>query len=373
MAEGDPHILDSDVRTFDVKISIIPPSLSPERKTRALTPSPEPPPPDSRLTRLPAQPDDVPQGYVFAGSNFGHVPYSGTKPQAGDLIAVVGNTARQYVTSPLAGESQRWPTFLGGCSCKCPSPLGTVAVLEQVAGVAQVLLIDALTTDLHQIVGAAELGFQGVIGVPGGPAIAFDTATPYDLYALDDLRTYQAWVTDQQPVQQQSYFRLNRWRVASGQYVFLDRYNLAAPVALDPLAVQAGGSCLAVHDHVVTITLLQSPARYLHVIDMTSQEMITLTRNGVPYTRALRGNFVQVIQKPGKTADRYVLARQGAGAATQFELLRVNAQHVVTGVVQLGTFNLSGTTPVAPVQVVVACNQLLVLTGQVSQEIIGVG
>src|SRR6266498_1029710 len=104
-----------------IHVSVVPPDLSqsPKSKTRALTPPIAPPPPESRFTRLPAQPDDVPQGHVWAGVNYGFIVYSGTKPQAGDLIAIVGNTARQYVTSTLAGEAQHWPTFNGGCRCQC--------------------------------------------------------------------------------------------------------------------------------------------------------------------------------------------------------------------------------------------------------------
>lgn len=372
---------------IEVKVVIVLPDL-PQRRgpdTRVLTPPVPAPEPDVRLTRLPVQPDDTPSGYVWAGANFGLVPYSGVKPQPGDLIAVVGNRAQRYVTSPLATEAQRWPTFNGGCKCVCPDPAGTAAVLSQVAGVAQVLLIDAMTADLRQIVGAAELGFQAITGAAGGPAIAFDTVEPWDLYVLDDLRIYQHWVTDQQTTRGRAYFRLTRWRATAGQYAVLDRYDITDPYApslsdpiqpLDeplPPAVHAGGSCLAVHDGVVTITIANSPARYLRVTGMATQTTVTLMRPNIPYARALRGNLVQVIQKPGRGAERFVLARQGAGETTQFELLRVSAQDVVTGVVALGTFDLSVSTPVAPIQVAAACNQLLVLVGQVSQENIGTG
>jgi len=370
-----------------IKLTILWPKApgAPAPDVGRLVPRASKPPPDARSRRLPVQPDEVPSGHVWVGPNDGFVPYSGVKPRLGDLIVVHGGLARRFVTSPVAHQPLRWPTFVGGCQCRCPDPDGITLTLAQVVGVAQGLVVDALTAELRQIVGANELGFANGSATSGGAAVTFDTVAPWDLYALDDLRGYQQWVNDQQTTRSRRYFSLIRWRVSGGQYAVLDRYALTDPYSPgltdptapaaepDPPAVEAGGSCLAVHDGVATVTLLNAPARYLRITTMSAQETRTLTRDGDPYDASLRGNLVQVTQTPGRTADRYVLARQGGGATTLFRLLRFNAEDAITGVVDLGTYNLAVPTPIAPVQVVVACNQLLVLIGQVAEEEIGAG
>lgn len=353
-----------------VQITVIPPATPAGRggRSRVLLPTAPEQPPLVRQRRLPAQPAEVPPGYVWVGADDGLVPYSGVKPRPGDLIGIVGSGTRRFVMSPLAKEPLRWPTFPQGCRCRCPARAGTAFFLSKAGLVANLLAIDADTGDLLQVFGMADLGFFSQILAGMGPSIACDDANPFDLYVLDDLRTHATWRTDAEPLNARRYFVLVHYTFTGGQYEPSSRYDLIDPYvrgsesdpltllpAQEPNSPAVPGNCLSVMDGVAHITLRDAPPRYLSIEDDAETEH-ALTGD-VDSGMALLGNIVRVHDKPGRAAERYVLATDVD--TNEFELWRFNASDVVTKRVALGSY-----VGLAPVQLAVSCNQIYVLIGE---------
>lgn len=347
---------------IDVRVTILLPDAPRARRgsTRALTPEVRRLEPDPRGRRLPAQPPGVPAGQVWAGPDDGLVPYSGVKPRPGDLIFVHGGVAQRYVTSPLAAQPLRWPTFVAGCRCRCLAATGTAFLLSYIRSTPVVLALE---------VGTNTVTTRALFGTTDswlGRAIAVDTASPFDLYVLDDLR-YLHTPANIGDTTTRAYFDVVRFRLTGGAYALLDRVALvdpspttittsfSEPLMTDPASDTDPPSfrtnCLSVVEGVPLVSLHKAPARYV-AIEAGVPVTHTLTLNGSPYAKGLRGNIVTVPDRPARRTDRLVLACDAGNV--NFVLLRFNTSDEILEVLDLGAFS-------APRALSPTCNQVLAL------------
>lgn len=356
----------ADSDTTDVKVTILVPEV---RSRRAPTSGLQPPQPeapqDARLRQMPAQPEDVPPGYVWLGPDDGMVPYNGVKPQAGDLVAVIGGTTRRYATSPMAGEALRWPTFNGGCRCKCAAalPTGTAFYSTVVGDVSNLLALDVATGTPLQFFGANELGQDRGTTTGRVTPIAVDRAAPYDLYVLDDRRSWSTRQTDAALTIVRGYFTLVRYAVSAGQYAPVEYTDLSDPgltgiVENDPPVPYI--NALSVLEGVPLISLQKAPARYLSVSGgvVTTH---TLLRLGSPYASGLRSGIVTGLASPARLGARYAVA---TADDVNYELLEFGSTDVIRRITRLPA-NFSH-----PWHLVAFCNRLLILNGAIAVALV---
>lgn len=352
-----------------VNLDVILPQFGPVSGRRAdvgaLVPDVPAQPPPIRQKQLPAQPTDVPPGMVWAGPEDGLVPYSGTKPRPGDLIAIVGGTARRFVTSGMAGEAMRWPTFSGGCRCQCPGNAGLVVYSSSCRDTANLIALDAVTGDVLQFFGMNELGtIGGLVNINGftsfqSVAVAIDPVSPYDLWAVDDRRFWLTRRLDSAPTAVRGYFTLVRYEITAGQYVATDYVDLDDPGTTggtpnDPPAF--GTNFLSVLNGLPVISLQNSPARYLSASGGVITEH-SLLLDGSPYDRGLRGNIATVTQAPARASRHYVMGTDGSG----FEVIEFNDNDEVTRVLPITGMDF-------PFHLAAFCNRLLVLNASIDES-----
>lgn len=348
---------------LDFKLILIGPELTGHRRgpTSAMQPTTKPPEPDTRLRRLPAQPGDVPAGYVWVGPEEGYMPYVGVRPQPGDLIAIVGNGARGYVTSPMAGEAMRWPTFVQGCRCTCPGTAGIVVYSTTCRSVVNLIALDATTGNVLQFFGMNELG--GIGGNFNGRfqviAAALDPTAPYDLYVMDDRRFWNQRQLDSHLSPHRGYFTLVRFALSGGQYVAAEYVDLLDPGSVgftenDPPALET--NFLSVVAGVPLVTLENAPARYLSISGGVATTH-ALAQGGGDVALGLRGPIVTVPQRPGRSSRRYVVGTNG----TDFTLIEFSNEDVVTRTLTLSDLSF-------PYHPIGFCNRLLILNGSVSEN-----
>lgn len=349
---------------IDVKVTVLLPGLpalsDADAKIGVLMPPVAKPPPLVRQKRLPAQPTDVPAGHVWAGTGDGLIPYTGIRPLPGDLIAIVGRPGRRYVTSPLAHEPMRWPTFIQGCRCRCAADVGIVLFSTTCQSTVNLIGLDLATGAVLQFFGMNELGaFGGIFNtayqvVP----VAIDPESPFDLWAVDDRRFWSTRRLDTQPTAVRGYFTLVRYALSGGEYAPIAYLDLVDPgrvgfVENDPPAMET--NFLAVIDGLPLITMQNAPARYLSVSGTTITTR-TLTQDGVDYSRGLRGPIVTVPDRPASARRRYVIGTDG----TDFELIEFDTDDAVTRVLPLPDV-------LYPFHPIGYCNRILVLNGSVDE------
>lgn len=307
---------------------------------------------------VPLQPGVVTPGRVYMGSDLGEVEYTGEKPRPGDLAMITGTTARKIAHTGQQVASFREPLFAGGCRCRCPGPGGLVFYLSFARQTATVHVINGTTGELLRLVGRKELGYSGT-GSTYSAAVAVDPEPPHNLYVMDDRRLYTRVRTNDDPDLARGYFGVATFVVSGGEYVFsawnplddpVDPLISIPPVETDPPAIP--GNCLSVIDGLPLVTMRESPARY-QSLSGGIFTMHTLTLNGSPYVKKLRGNIVSVEDRPARRNDRFVIATTDDAT---FELVQFN------GLTDEIRTVIPVEIPATARQLATVCNRLILLS-----------
>lgn len=279
----------------------------------------------SRQRLLPSQPEGTTPDRVYAGSDIGEIAFTGERPEAGDFTVIVGQAPRAVALSPQTPGLSA-PLFGNSCRCKCGSGLGTIVWSCPIHSGPYLLLIDSGGT-IRQAISSAN-----IFRIAG---VALDPNPPNNLYVLDDRTRLTNWVPINSMVSQTpgiSTYVLHTFQLAGGSYVWSSLVEMADPglpvepfyindlqwvtfgptsALTDPPATYPT-NCMSVIEGQVYIPMSMRPARY-QVWDGSSFTTHSLSLNGQPYNKGLRGTILTGIGKPGRPTTRYALAWDGYG------------------------------------------------------------
>jgi hypothetical protein len=325
------------------------------------------------LRIVPAQPTGTPPNTVWMGPELGYLYYTGSQPKADDLVAVVGIQGAQVVmlreTPPL-----RDPVIVSGCKCRCQAGVGTIFTV--ISNVSSQRLSHVVAFGVPDFPVQQFFGHEETFRIVG---LAVDRLTPFTLYLLDDRRSLFNKVTDASPLQQvpeNSYYTVVQLDLVGDTYAATASYTLANPGVpgsiiftldpvedlirnqLDPPSIYPGNP-LSVIDSQLHVTMNRAPARYQR-LEAGVLVTHTLTLDGDPYAKGLRGRIVQVRDRPAKRQLRYAIAWAGSdsfddakpGAA--FEVLEFNDADEITA-------RVTDAALISPFQLANNCNRLVVL------------
>lgn len=167
----------------------------------------------TQLRKVPLQPEGLPLSVVFMGADLGNLPWSGTRPRAGDTVAVVGAPGSRTV---IAREQPRVknPIFGDRCKCKCRGGDGLIFLMTPIW----------FTTNLIVLTAAGEFVARYILPeVLNGEGFAVDPAAPHTLYVIDNRSTYPNLQTDAQQdtfLDDKNYFTLLTYTLTGAEYAF---------------------------------------------------------------------------------------------------------------------------------------------------------
>lgn len=260
----------------------------------------------AQLRRVPIQPQGLPLGRIYLGTELGYASFSGPAPQPGDVVLVLGDPGNR-VALPQERPPQRNPIFSpGGCRCTCPAETtgGLVFYLNSINWTPTLLVIKGADGSLvHRSL---------LPEVLVGEGIAVDPDPPHNLYVLDARERYTNLVTDAQPEERlatKNYWTLLTYALSGSAYSLASVNVLPGGTGVfgggdgPPLADVANP--LAVVEGLVWITRVGSPARFF-TFDGSTFTSLPLLRDGAPYAAQPVGPVVMVPDKPASRTLRFV-------------------------------------------------------------------
>lgn len=297
----------------------------------------------AQVRAVPFQPEGLPLGVVYMGSDLGTLPWSGARPNPGDTVAILGTPPNQVV---VAQRKPRLvdPIFTGACRCKCPasSTGGMIAYVCSVQGTSILLVVDGASEDV--------LFYSTLPEVISGEGVAIDPEPPHDLYLLDD-RAGTAILTPDgtvNPDPLRQWLFILKYTLSGSGYAFADVEILPGAFARGPGT--NGFNCLSVIDGECWITIGEVPAQILKWSGAGFTE-INLTRDGAPHQAVLLGPVVRVTDRPASRSQFYALAL--IEQTEVWQVLRFNGDGEIGAVLESAEF----TTPSTLLSV---CNRLTV-------------
>lgn len=277
------------------------------------------PPEFCQLRRVPIQPPGLPLGRIYLGTELGFASFSGSAPQPGDLVLVMGDSANR-VALPQERPPPRNPIFSpDACRCTCPAETtgGLVFYLNSINWTPTLLVLKGADGSLvHRSL---------LPEVLVGEGIAVDPVPPHNLYVLDARERYTNLVTDLQPAERlatKNYWTLLTYALSGGAYALASVNVLPGGTGTfgggDGPPLSDVANPLAVVDGEVWITRVGSPARFFRFSAGTFTSL-TLQRDGAPYAAQPVGPVVMVPDKPASRTLRFVAIQSLAIASFTLE------------------------------------------------------
>lgn len=274
----------------------------------------------AQLRVVPFQPAGLALAVVYMGAELGNLPWAGSRPNAGDTVAVVGSGANRLVI-PRVKARHRDPIFGDRCVCRCPgsSTGGIIFLLMNDISFTTILLaVDGETGDV--------LLYQVPIEVVSGAGIAVDAEAPHDLYILDDRSGAQNLVTDSVPANDpaKQWVFVLKYTLSGSSYQFAAAQILPGYPTESPRADDTNS--LTVIDGVLWMPLVGADA-VIRQWNGTGFTDLSLTLDGEAYAADLFGPVVKVPDRPAPTTSYFVLARVENDSFT--ELIQFTAEGVI--------------------------------------------
>lgn len=319
-------------------------SFEPSRGQKAKRPS------FVQRRQVPLQPGDVPPDKVYLGVEIGMVSFTGERPKPGEVVTVLFDEGNAMAFA-VAAQPERNPIFAGDdCRCRCPGETsgGQIFFLTDAQHTSNLIVLSGDT--------GAALYFSTLPEVFSAVGVAVDFTTPHVLYILDNRSTTRNLEADSIVSQTASnwYWMLkyNRNSEATG-YTFAAAEVMSGFATTDPPA-SSSSNPLSVIDGAAWITMQNAPAR-IQRWSGSGFTTLALTQGGSPYARALKGQVVQIPDRPARR-DRYYVLGQSGGV---WEVIEFDADGVVSSVLTSAEF----TSPRALLSV---CNRLYVFQATVT-------